>query len=112
MREARDDERFRRPHFEGRVGAEPGARLVRQHADDRVRGPVERDAPPDHVRIAAQPLSPERLGDERDIGLVFFLRTKPAAADRTDAEEVEVAPRQLSTEHLDGIAKPGQRERG
>ena len=110
IRQARDLERFRRPHFRRR--SDPGERHVRQNANNGVRHAAERDAAPDNIRIAAHPLAPEVFRHHRHVGGFFFVRQKGAAPDRTDAKHIEIVRCHLPAENLHRLAKSGERERG
>ena len=77
-----------------------------------MRHAVERDASANHIRIAAEPRPPEALGDDGDVGALFFLRQKVAAANRPDAEQIEIVPGQPAAEDLHRVAEAGQSERG
>ena len=110
VRESRKLKRFGRPNLCNRIRAEPWRRHVRQHADDRVRRSVERDAAPDHVRIAAESLLPKTFRDHRDIGALFFLRPKIPAENWTDAKHIEIVRSHSATKNLNRIAYAGECE--
>src|SRR5205807_1636705 len=78
--------------------------------DDRVRHAVERNAPPNHIRVATHPLLPEIFGHHRDVGALFFLRQKIAAANWTHAEHIEITRGDFAAEKLNRIAQAGQSE--
>ena len=89
-------------HETGRFGITPT--IVCDHA-------VERERASDHIRIAAEPRFPEMFRDHRDIGAFLFLRQKCAAADRAQAEHIEIIRRRLEDRNLERIAQSGHASR-
>jgi hypothetical protein len=76
-----------------------------------VRGAIECDAAADHVRIAAEAFLPEILGDNRDIGALFFLRQKVASENWAHAEQIKIVRSQTPAKDLHRIAKTGECEK-
>ena len=74
-----------------------------------MRDAVECERAPDHVWIAAQSRFPKTLRDHRDIGAFLFLRQKCAAANRAQAEHIELIRCRLEDRNLKRIAKSGHR---
>ena len=103
-------ERFRRPDFRDWVRSEPSRRHVWQHAYNRVRSAIECDAAADHVGITAEALLPEILGDDCDIGALFFLRQEVASENWAHGEQVKIVRSQTPAKDLHRIAKTGQCE--
>ena len=108
IREPGNLERLCGPDLRNRVRAEPGCRHVRQHAYNRMRRAIERDAAADHVRIAAEALLPKILRHHGDVSALFFLWQEVASENRTRAEHFKIIRRQPTPEDLHRIADTGQ----
>src|SRR5258707_3335599 len=96
---------------EPRVRPEPPCRHIWQNANDRVRRPIERDAPPNHIRIASEAFLPEIFRHQCDIGASLFFRQKIAAKNWANDKHIEIVGGQSVAKYLDRIAKSGQCER-
>src|SRR5438552_14904972 len=103
--------RFRRPNFGRRVRGKPGRRHIWQNADDRVRCSIEREASPNHIRIATEAFLPEIFCHQCDVGAFLFFWQKIAAKNWVNAQHIEIVGGYSPAKNLDRIAKSGQRER-
>ena len=96
MTEAGNLKRFRRPNFhdrarpDPRVRPEPHCRHIWHNANDCMRRPIERDAPPNHVRIASEAFLPEIFRHQCDVGAFLFFRQKIAAKNWANAKHTEI----------------------
>ena len=75
-----------------------------------MRSAIECDAAADHVGITAEALLPEILGDDCDIGALFFLRQEVASENWAHGEQVKIVRSQTPAKDLHRIAKTGQCE--
>src|SRR5207247_11061674 len=103
--------RFRCPNFGRRVRGKPSRRHIWQNADDRVRCSIEREASPNHIRIATEAFLPEIFCHQCDVGAFLFFWQKIAAKNWANAKHIEIVGGYSPAKTLERIAKSGQRER-
>src|SRR5438876_9700988 len=90
MTETGNLKRFRRPNFRDRVRPKPGCRHVWQNANDCVRCSIERDASPNHIRIATEAFLPEIFCHQCDVGAFLFFWQKIAAKNWGNAQHIDI----------------------
>ena len=75
-----------------------------------MRGPIERNAAADHVRISAKAFLPKILRHDGDVGALLLLRQKVASQNRAHAEHIKIARGHTPAEDLHRVPETRERE--